>query len=81
MTKIFVTSYALTRGILEMDAEINKNLTLACIRCNGGFPQYAHKGEWFTMRADAVADAERRRAAKIASVEKQLARLKKMELR
>ena len=79
--KIFVTSYALTKGILEIDAEIDDTLSLACFRLNGRFSQYAHKGDWFTTRAEAVADAEMRRAAKIASVEKQLARLKKMELR
>lgn len=80
MTKVFITKYALSGGITEFDADIR-------------YPDYApygifNSGQWgqllrlgsdaFLTRDEAVADAEKRRVKKIASLQKQIAKLEKV---
>lgn len=80
--KIFVTKYALTEGIEEFDFP-NEN------KDDDGYFSYTErdpwrhhfytKSEWFTSRDDAVVDANKRVARKIASVKKQMARLEALK--
>lgn len=76
--KVWVSKYALTEGIEEFgDAELGP--TGAYVRV--GPPTYGtRRVEYFgrdahETREAAVADAERRRVAKIASLKRQIARL------
>lgn len=80
--KAFITKYALTQGILEMEANRDGDL----IWVKGGFvgrdffcSQYFHKGEWFLTKEEAIVKAEEMRQKKIKSLEKQLAKLKEMQ--
>ena len=70
--KVYVTKYALSTGIEEVHAEVSENYpTLLHL---SSF-HYAHAGEWFTSRDEAIADAESRRVRKIASLKRQIAKL------
>lgn len=77
MTKIYVTKYALSCGPLVVDAEI-KTSGCAYWRDNG-FSNYAFGKDFHSNRADALADCERRRKAKIASLDKQRKKLESMK--
>lgn len=74
--KAFVTKYALTEGIREVDARICTRTSEGMIvyANNGGYQQYAH-GEgrdWHRTREAAVKRAEEMRAAKLKSIAKQI---------
>jgi hypothetical protein len=75
--KVFITKYALSTGIIEKDADPCKTCP-DMIEVRDSFHWYAHKGEWFLTREDAIKDANSRRAKKITSVKKQLAKLESM---
>lgn len=76
---VYITKYALTQGILEVQGEIvdSKGKSFVTWKHIGTrFAQYAHGKDWHTDRAAAVKQAEAMVANKIQSVEKQLKRLK-----
>jgi Leu/Phe-tRNA-protein transferase len=75
--KVYITKYALTEGILEVDAEIDG--TMAKYR-NGAFPVCAHgEGrEWHLLEKSALTKTEELRQRKIASYTKAIDKLKKM---
>lgn len=77
--KIYVTKYALSRGVFEAEAEVDEN-GFAVVRRSGwtGFDQYFH-GEgrdWCSTKEQALEAAEKMRIKRIASLEKQVAKLK-----
>lgn len=74
MAKVFITRHALTAGIQEYEA-VDITDTMASVKVRG-FTNYYHGEDWHLDRAAAVARAEEMRTRKVASVEKQLARLK-----
>lgn len=76
--KIWVTKYALTKGVLEFDAEICSPPTMVKV-LGGRYSTYFHRGDWFTSRSDAIDRADDMRDARIKSLEKQLVRLRKLE--
>ncbi len=77
MTTVYVTKYALTSGPFSVDAEVSDTGSMAYYRL-GGYPQYAHGKDFHLTQENALADCERRRKAKIASIEKQKVKLEKM---
>ena len=68
--KVFITKYALTKGIIEAEAE---HLGDGMARVGRS---YYHGKDWHKTRRDAIIDARDRRTRKIASLEKQLKRVK-----
>ena len=78
MTKVFVTKYALSSGPFAVDAEIHHGGTMAYWR-SGGYPQAAHGKDFWLNQEEAIADCERRRLAKIKSIEKQRKKLEEMK--
>lgn len=81
--KVFVTKYALTAGIQEVEAteaSIPGMISVAPVS-KGAFGYNLHKGEWFPTREEAVEDAEKRRNAKIASLKKSLSKLERLSFR
>lgn len=78
MTIVYVTKYALTEGPFKVDAILDVNGKMAEYRIGSGYAQYAHGKEFWLTEEEAIADCERRRKAKIASIEKQKAKLEKM---
>lgn len=77
MTIVYVTKYALTEGPFKVDAEIKYEGKMASYRVNG-YPVCSHNKDFWLTEEEALADCERRRKAKIASIEKQKAKLEKM---
>lgn len=79
MTAVYVTKYALTEGPFKVDAELSHDDTMASYRMGNGFKQYAHGKDFWLTCEDALADCERRRTNKLASIEKQKVKLQKLQ--
>lgn len=81
--KAFVTKYALTAGIQEVDARIciRTSDDMIAYTIDGGFEQTAHvEGrDWHRTREAAVKRAEQMRAAKLTSISKQAKRLEALK--
>ncbi|ECX6244428.1 hypothetical protein ASP35_21825 [Salmonella enterica subsp. enterica serovar Dublin] len=77
MTTIYVTKYALSSGLFKTDAVLKHDGTFAFWHSNGWSQCASGKDFWLT-EAEALADCERRRAAKLASIEKQRKKLEAM---
>lgn len=75
--KRFVTKYALKRGIEELEGELCEGGSLFRTG-KPGWSEYFHEKEHHDRREEAVLVAEQMRAKKIASLEKQLAKLRKL---
>lgn len=78
MTKVFVTKYALTDGPLVVDADISHEGTMASYKVYG-YRTHVHGKDFWLSEEDALADCERRRLAKIKSIEKQRKKLEEMK--
>lgn len=83
MKKVFITRYALTRGIIEKETEITvykspieEPIECACVE---EWPGYTIGKEAFYTLEEAVKKAEEMRNKKIASLRKQIEKLEKME--
>jgi hypothetical protein len=73
--KIFVTKYALTKGILELECEIINGKLAKTIET---YPQYFKESEWFYNEEFAIKRSNKMKINKIASLERQLEKLKRM---
>lgn len=71
MTTLYITKYALTSGPIELEGEITKAGTLAVYHYPSGYQNYAHRGDFFLTKEEALNDCEMRRQKKLASIEKQ----------
>lgn len=73
MEKVFITKYALTKGILEKEVKIQDHGN-GYIRAyeKGGFPSYSLGKECFRTREQAMERAEKMRLKKIAPWRKQM---------
>jgi hypothetical protein len=78
----YITKYALTDGIIVCHTGyFNKHMSYACQHFpREMFYEYNKSEAWRTFE-EAKADAENRRLRKIASLKKQLAKLKKLEVK
>lgn len=74
--KLFVSKYALTIGILQVDGVICDPPSMISYR-DGGYDNYVHgEGrEWHRSLSEASARAEAMRDKKIASLRKQISKL------
>jgi hypothetical protein len=75
--KVYITKYALTKGIFELDAVQTDNPGM--ISSLGQWTNYYHKPDWHTSKSSAINRAEDMREAKIKSLEKQLKKIKDIE--
>ncbi len=71
MSLIYVTKYALTAGILAVEAEIDNVKNMAWYRPDGGFRVYLHGNDFQFGADEAVARAEEMRIKKLQSLDKQ----------
>lgn len=78
LTKIYVTKYALTSGPFCVMAEISNDGSMASYKLPGCYVNHAHGKDFWLTEEEATADCERRRHAKIKSIEKQKSKLEKM---
>ncbi len=75
---VYCTKYALTTGIFQLTGKIDATGIFAEA---SGFRlgYYLYRTDYCLNREDAIADFEKRRAANIASLRKQIAKLEKMK--
>lgn len=82
--KIWVTKYALTKGILEADdGEICEIVPKGMIRskCLGGGHTYFHKPDWHESKEEADEQAEKMRLKKLESLKKQIKKLESLNFK
>lgn len=78
LTEVIVTKYALSSGPFKVMADVSHGGTMASYRLPGCYLTTAHGKDFWLYEADALADCERRRLAKIKSLEKQKKKLESM---
>lgn len=77
--KVFITKYALTKGIEEIEVSHSERYPHMVTDEAPGLFRSFFKGEWFHTREEAVADAEKRRLRKIESLKKQISNLESIK--
>lgn len=75
--KIYITKYALTSGIKEV--EISPDKLSSDVVLVGDWNNYCHKGEWHKSYAEALVRANEMRQAKIKSLKRSLSKLEAMK--
>lgn len=76
--KAHITKYALTKGIIEMDVVESPNFQdMVSERSNR--LRHFHGMDWHLSKMQAIEKAEEMRSKKIASLEKQIEKLKKLK--
>lgn len=80
--KVYITKYALTKGILEKEARV-EDFGNGHLRAfvNGDYSSYGIGSEAFFEREDAVKNAEKRRKKKIESLIKQINKLENFKFK
>jgi hypothetical protein len=78
--KIYITKYALTRGIIEKEARIS-DYGGGHLRAfaNGDYSSYGIGSEAFYTKEEALKNAEKRRTKKIESLRKQIQKLENIK--
>ena len=77
--KIWITRYALTSGIEEVEAELSHNDTMATYgKGNGAYTQYDHNNDFHKTKEAAILWAEKMRIDKIASLQKSIEKMQKL---
>lgn len=76
---VWITKYALTKGILKADAEISPSGGYAYFRLGRDhYGSVVGPENWRDSEADAIARAESMRAKKIAALKNQIAKLEQL---
>ena len=73
--KVYITKYALTRGILETDGATVEGIP-SMAETNFG---YFHGDDWHETKEEAIKRAEEMRTKKIASLRKQIEKLEALK--
>lgn len=80
---IYITKYALTRGIIEMNTDEMQDIYMRKGRLyfldKNRTPCSFAKGEWYTNKSLAITNAEARRQRKIGVLEQQIEMLKSIK--
>lgn len=76
--KVWITKYALTRGIIEDEGEPCGLEWVSASWDNGYRCNDFEQGEWFDTKERAIQKAEEMRQKKIASLKKQIEKLDRM---
>jgi len=74
----YITKYALSQGILEMEVKETGGPAMVEGKING-YTVYFHGSNWHLDREEAVAQAEKMRLLKIKSLNKSLAKMEKLK--
>lgn len=80
--KAFITKYALTIGIQEVNGQVlESSPTMLSVDgpTPGSLKKYFHRGEWYLKREDAVERAKQMKLKRITSLKKSLAATEKLE--
>ena len=77
---VWVTKYALTKGIIEAEAIITSDDSVSIMDFNSELSMpWFYKGSWHRTKEDAVKRAEEMRKKKIESLKKQIEKLEKLK--
>lgn len=81
LVDVWVTKYALTSGVDKLFAKVCYAVSVNMISYQSkfGYSCHAHGSDWHRTRTEAVADVAKRKAAKIASLRKQIAKLEAID--
>lgn len=79
MTTIYVTKYALSDGPFKAEAEVREDGKSATWKDDKGYRWFMYGKDFWLTREEALADCERRRTNKLASIEKQKVKLQKLQ--
>lgn len=77
--RVYITRYALTRGIIELELEEESVSGKGCSARSDLNSNFFYGKEWHRTLEEAKKDAESRRDRKIESLKKQLAKLEEMK--
>jgi len=70
--RVWVTKYALTKGVYETEVRVLDGFSAGSAVDNDN-RAYFHKGDWWGTRGEALAKAKTMQKAKIASLQRQIA--------
>lgn len=77
--KVWITKYALTKGIYEAEvADAEPGETMVVQKTGYGF-NYFHRNDWHRTEEEAKKRADEMRVAKLASLRKQVNKLERMK--
>ena len=80
MKKYWITKYALTQGIFQVDAELAESSdTMIHARKPNGFASYYHRNEWHHTKQAAVARAKEMQKKKLISLQKQIKKIEALK--
>lgn len=80
--RAFITKYALTQGILEVEGELDHDGEYLSWKTEGSWlRQYTARRDFCATLPGALAVAEKMRLKKIASLEKQVTKLRNCEIK
>lgn len=75
--KVWITRYALTAGILEVDAKISEGMA-SFKRTPDSYIEYVHGKDWHETKDQALMRAGEMKIAKLQSLEKQIKKVSKI---
>lgn len=77
--KVWITKYALTKGIIEVDAMLTSSDSISIKELNSDLnSNWFYKGDWYSDKESAIKKAEEMRQKKIESLKKQIKKLEEM---
>ena len=77
---VFITKYALTRGIMRFDVErINIEKHYVVVKNSRGFTTMFFRNDWHRTKQDALDRVEQMREAKLKSLKKSIERISQMK--
>ena len=77
--KVWITKYALTKGIIEVDGELISSDFVSILNRGVSLPtHWFYKGDWHSDKQSAIKKAEEMRQKKIESMKKQIQKLEEM---
>ena len=77
--KVWITKYALTKGIIEADARLTSSDSISIKELNSDLnSNWFYKGDWHSDKESAIKKAEEMRQKKIDSLKKQIEKLERM---
>lgn len=80
MKTYYITKYALTTGILEVQGDVFDEMPTMMRYRREGCTNYAHRNEWHDTLYDAMTRAEEMRHEKLVSLKKQIEKLTKLRI-
>lgn len=77
--KVWITKYALTKGIIETEAKLTSKDSVSVTEFDPRLEMHwFYKGDWHKDKESAIKRAEEMRKKKIESLKKQIKKLEKM---